>query len=180
MMYRNNKGFTIIESLVAISILVMAVVGAMTSVQTGLSSYIFSKEQIIAFYLAQEGMEQIKNIRDENNLDGEHWLAGIAQVPTDPCFFGEACTVSPVEETTAIRCPSPGSCPAIRQDPDNGFYGYDVTWPETVFRREIQLESVNANEIAATVTIYWSKGIVNRQFRARENILNWQPGTFEP
>ena len=58
-----DKGFTIIESLVAISILVVVITGTLTAIQTGLSSYIFSKDQIIAFYLAQEGFEQIRNIR---------------------------------------------------------------------------------------------------------------------
>ena len=68
-----NKGFTIVESLVAISILVLAITGATSAIQTGISSYIFSKDQIIAFYLAQEGFEQIRNIRDENGLKKISW-----------------------------------------------------------------------------------------------------------
>ena len=61
-----NKGFTIVESLVAIIILVLAITGATAVVQTSLSSYIFSKDQIVSFYLAQEAFEQIRNLRDEN------------------------------------------------------------------------------------------------------------------
>ena len=76
---RNNKGFTIIESLVAIAILATVIIGASAAVSSGLSSYIFSKDQIIAFYLAQEGFEELRNIRDENALMGANWLSGIAE-----------------------------------------------------------------------------------------------------
>ncbi|MEK7147951.1 MAG: hypothetical protein AAB758_01495, partial [Patescibacteria group bacterium] len=55
-----------------------------------------------------------------------------------------------------------------------GFYGYNSSWTQTVFRREIQLTSISADEVAVTVTVNWSKGLVNKQFKARENIYNYQ------
>jgi prepilin-type N-terminal cleavage/methylation domain-containing protein len=164
----SRRGFTVIESLVAISILVVAVTGTMTAVQTSISSYTFSKDQVIAFYLAQEAFEQIRNIRDENRLAGDHWLTGLALASSDPCYFGQACAVP-------IRCAGGiGNCPYLRQNPDTSFFGYDLSWPETRFRREIQLSSVNDHEIAVTVTLNWSKGMIEREFRSRENLLNWQ------
>ncbi len=166
-----EKGFTIIETLVAISILVSAVVGTMSAVQSGLSSHIFSKDQIIAFYLAQEGFEQIRNIRDENRLNGEHWLEGIAEDINDPCYFGKICRVSPVETTDLTTCS--GSCPKLGQSNTTGFYGYNSLWPETVYKREISLTEINDHEVAVTVTMTWSKGVVTREFRARENLFNW-------
>ena len=168
-----KKGFTIIESLVAVSILVVAVVGALSAVQTGLSSYIYSKDQIIAFYLAQEGFEQIRNLRDENRLASRDWLYGVAQNSNDPCYFGEACIVDPVNTPAPTRCSGVGSCPYLRQDVATGFFGHDSSWSVTQFRREITLSSINADEIAVTVTVSWTKGIINRQFKARENLLNW-------
>jgi prepilin-type N-terminal cleavage/methylation domain-containing protein len=175
-----QSGFTIIESLVAIAILVVAVIGSMSAVQSGISSYIYSKDQVVAFYLAQEAFEQVRNIRDGNVINGSNWLADIAEVADDPCYFGQACMVSPVESSIASRCSAPGQCPKLRQDPDEGFYGYNSSWPETIFKREITLESINGNEVAMTVIINWSKGIMNREFKARENILNWQAESITP
>lgn len=174
MAIKTQSGFTIIESLVALSILVMVIISASSAVSTGISSYIYSKDQITAFYLAQEGFEQIRNIRDENNLEGAHWLSGITEVANDPCYFGQACTVSPVETTLAIRCPAPGSCSYLRQEVATGFYGYNGIWPLTVFKREITITSVSANEISVKVTINWSKGSATRQFTVSENIHNWR------
>jgi prepilin-type N-terminal cleavage/methylation domain-containing protein len=168
-----NSGFTIIESLVAVAILVTVIIGATGVMQSGISSYIFSKDQIAAFYLAQEGFEQIRNLRDENRLNSRDWLYDIAENSSDPCYFGSACTVSPVETSSATRCSSPGSCPNLRQDPDTGFFGYNTLWNETIFRREIELSSINADEVAVTVTVDWHKGVLSRQFKARENLLDW-------
>ena len=172
---RSERGFTIIESLVAIAILVTVIIGATSAAQSGLSSYIFSKDQVAAFHLAQEGFEQIRNLRDENWLSGANWLTGIADTLSDPCYFGNACTVSPVETSLPARCASgPGACPKLRQDSETGFFGYNSSWPETIFTREIVFDSINENEVAVTVTIRWSKGIIDREFRARENLFNWQ------
>ncbi|MDB5266942.1 MAG: seg [Parcubacteria group bacterium] len=177
--FSTHKGFTLVETLVAISVLVLAITGAFTAAQNGINSSIFSKDQIIAFYLAAEGVEQIRNIRDEDTLTSQNWLTGIAADPSDPCYFGKACTVDTVN--TGVNnglavCPSgPGTCPALKEDPVTGFYGYTSSWPDTTFRREITLtQIVQDHEVAITVTVYWSKGVVNRQFRVRENILNWQ------
>lgn len=169
-----NRGFTIIESLVAIAILLVAISGSGSAIQTGISSYIFSKDQIIAFYLAQEGFEEIRNIRDTNVLNGRNWLSGLAQSSSDPCWFGNACKVEPVVSSGATSCGWPDNCPVLRQDTATGFFGYNGSWSATVFKREIALEQINEHEVAISVTVYWSKGIVNRQFKARENILNWQ------
>ena len=167
MRYMKNKGFTIIESLIAISILVMAVIGATGAVQTGISSYIFSKDQIIAFYLAQEGFEQIRNIRDENGLKSQPWLTGLSD-----CFL--ACRVDPVSSPIPVACGSPGNCPTLRQDTATGFFGYNAAWPLTIFRREIILTNINTHEVSVLVTVNWSKGTISKQFRVRENILDWQ------
>lgn len=158
-----NRGFTIIESLIAIAILLVAVSGAGGAIQTGISSYIFSKDQIISFYLAQEGFEQVRNIRDENTLNGRNWLTGLS--------VGTSYYVDVIQNTFT---PCTGTCPFVRQDMVSGFYGHNNSWPETVFKRQIRLEQINDHEVAILVTVDWSKGTVTRQFKARENILNWQ------
>ena len=156
-------------------ILVSVITGVAAAVQTGISSYIFSKDQVIAFYLAQEGFEQIRNLRDENSINGLNWLTGISVSAADPCYFGQACTIDPVAGTAPQRCASgPGNCPFLRQDTTTGFYGYNAGWPATIFRREIVLTQISVTEISIVVTVNWSKGVASRQFKAKENLLNWQ------
>jgi prepilin-type N-terminal cleavage/methylation domain-containing protein len=167
-----TAGFTLVETLVAIAILVAAVSGASSAAQTGISLSILSKDQITAFYLAQEGVEQIRNMRDENGLNGRDWLAGIAENSSDPCYFGKVCRVDALENEV-VAC-SGDNCPVLKQDEDTGFFGYDSSWADTGFKREIRLSQISSNEVSLLVTVSWSKGIIEREFKARENIMNWQ------
>ncbi len=58
-----NKGFTLVETLVAISILSLSILAGFTAVQNSLKSSVTAKNQMIAFYLTQDAMEFIKNKR---------------------------------------------------------------------------------------------------------------------
>jgi prepilin-type N-terminal cleavage/methylation domain-containing protein len=169
-----KKGFTIIESLVAIAILTAVIIGATSAVQSGLSSYIFSKDQIVSFYLAQEGFEELRNIRDENALNSRPWLTGIAGASSDPCAFGSSCMASPVESSVLTRCSALGACPVLREEAATGFFGYNAAWPATQFTRDISLVSIGADEVAVTVKVTWTKGATVREFKARENLFRWQ------
>jgi len=75
-----------VETIVAIGILAMSLTAAITLVQRGLRTTFNSRDQIAAFYLAQESLEQIKALRDSNKLAGrinnvyqsvDYWLSGL-------------------------------------------------------------------------------------------------------
>lgn len=66
-----QAGFTLIEALVAISLLMVAISSPMMLAQKGLSSSILSRDQMIASFLAQDGIEAIKNIRDFTAINQE-------------------------------------------------------------------------------------------------------------
>ena len=63
-----SKGFTLIETMVAISILMVAIVAPMSLAAQSLSAAYYARDQITAFYLAQEGIEVVRSVRDTNIL----------------------------------------------------------------------------------------------------------------
>lgn len=78
---KNNGGFTIIESLVAIFIILLAITGPMVFTQNGLRTAFLSRDQITAFFLTQDVIETIKNYRN-----GEA-IGIINNTTTDPSLW---------------------------------------------------------------------------------------------
>ncbi|MFH1292253.1 MAG: prepilin-type N-terminal cleavage/methylation domain-containing protein, partial [bacterium] len=81
-----TKGFTLIETIIAISLLTTGVVGSFALMQRVTSFTSISSSQFIASYLAQEGIEIIRNIRDTNYLELQDWDGGIDNANTGADF----------------------------------------------------------------------------------------------
>ena len=159
------SGFTLVETLIAITVLISAIVGPMVIVQKSLSSANFSKDQITAFYLAQEAIEYIRNKRDENTLSGLSWTNGLSDC------IGKKCAVDAVNETLS-QCSD--NCPNLLFDTTNSFYGYNPDWKNSKFNRSIEIKNVNSDELSVNVIISWKSGVFMKNFSVRENIFNWQ------
>lgn len=177
--YKNKtKGFTLLETLVALSILIIAITVTFTAAQNGLAAAIEARDQVVAFNLAQEGVEMVRNLRDENGLQGIPWLTGLSVQVSDPCYFGKSCIVDATTKTFSA-CASPGNCSNLLQDKNTsssqyGMFGYNSSWSPTVFNREITLNQVSSNEVRITVVMTWINRSVQRQFKIHESIFNWQ------
>lgn len=60
-----QSGFSLVETLVAITVLLVIIVGPMTLVSSSARSTNFASEQVVAFFLAQEGAELAQKARDD-------------------------------------------------------------------------------------------------------------------
>lgn len=171
--FNSSRGFTVLESLVAILILSISISVAFSIVQQSVSQNSQAMNEIKAFYLAQEAIEIIRNKRDSNQLakingGAGNWLDGL-------CPVGNICAVD-ATDFSVFDCGSGiwGKCGNryLRQDPVTFSYGYNAGWTQTNFKREIKIESINADEIAVTVRISWTRGIT-KYFDARTHLFNW-------
>lgn len=62
--FSDKKGFTLVETLVAVSIFSVSVLGLVTVLSEGIADTGYAKQKLAASYLAQEGIECIRNLRD--------------------------------------------------------------------------------------------------------------------
>lgn len=81
--FKKQKGFTVIELIISIFILSAAIIGILSafSIMNILTSD--TADRLTATYLAQEGMEIVRNIRDTNWLNTDTCVAG--GVVSDGC-----------------------------------------------------------------------------------------------
>jgi type II secretory pathway pseudopilin PulG len=90
---KHLTGFTLIETLVAISILMIAIAGPLTVANKAYTASINAREQSVAMYLAQESMEYINNMKDNRTWgDWEsdtNFRDKVGSYFSEPCLFGE-------------------------------------------------------------------------------------------
>lgn len=76
---QTQSGFTLVETLVAITILLIVITGPLTITTSAARSTSFSSEQVVAFFLAQEGAEIMQKVREDASI-------GRIDSPSNPTF----------------------------------------------------------------------------------------------
>lgn len=191
------KGFTLIETLIAVLILATAIVGPLTIASKGLQTALIAKNQAIADYLAQDAVEYVRFARDSNRLQGLDWLLGSGSGSTNlgACVSTDgtrACYLDSLgnSPSTPAICSAQG-CGVMRYDTVNQYYNYaaiSTTNPATPFTRTIVITTpacapspappntnCNPDEATLSVTISWSDipGVTHSVI-VRESLLAWQ------
>lgn len=70
MKIKNKKGFSIAETMIAVSVLVVGLISLLLLVTSSIRHSMDARDQIIATGLAQEGVEIIRNFRDTDVANG--------------------------------------------------------------------------------------------------------------
>ncbi len=141
---QKKEGFTLIEIIIAIFILSVAIVGIFSAFSIVLILTSDLADRLTATYLAQEGIEIVRNIRDTNwlNMDanpdsGYTWVDGLGVDEFLNCDQGcKADYTTGIK--TSVMSPWTGTAADYLYINDiNGFYDYTQTGTKTKFKRKI-------------------------------------------
>lgn len=161
----SSRAFTLVETMVAIAILAVALVGPFIAVQNALRASYIARDQLIASQLAQEGMEYLRFIRDNNYLNSRDWLDGFTDATRNLCFSATEtspsghCTLDPklgdFHQTSAamVEHASVAAAPSLALDAQRVYT--QSAGSETPFKRTVQIVTLSDTEIRATVTVSW-------------------------
>lgn len=172
---KNNKGFTLVETMFAVLILTFTIVGLMSIVADSLFQARYARDEITVNYLLQEAVDYIRNDRDSTVfLGGGVWntfLDKYNNCSGNGCYFDVLATSVNIQS-----CPSDG-CPYLNYDEKatpGSFYNYD-TGVKTNFQRKIIVQqNANPDEIDVTVTIDWKNGGLAATRSLKTSLLKWQ------
>lgn len=181
-----QKGFTLVETLVAIFILTLTIGAMLTLAASSFFSVRYAKSDIVANNLIQESLEYIRNSRDSAFQQGGDWNSWLASMSV--CLDTNGCIVDPYSiDSQVTDCPT--TCPYLTyfETATTGFYGYadNRTYPagfisnsnpyETTYRRTIVMQprSQDTDEYIVTAKIEWKNG--NNPKSAQQSMLlsNW-------
>ncbi len=185
---KTERGFTLLETIIAILILGIAIGSLFELVAGGLISMRYSKDEIVATYLAQEALDHVRNTRDTAMINNSQlfsdWLSSYG------ACIGNTCYVDVAANTSYNLPPSPvspcsGTCPLIdyrRSSPS--YYGYKQfnpagDWETTRFRRAISLTLpqgttiADATSVEVKVVMTWTSGRTVRTRTMTTSLTKW-------
>ncbi len=179
-----SSGFTLLETMIAVTLLSVAIVAPMSLTTQSLATAYYARDQITAFFLAQEALEALRNVRDNNILANSqgtpiNLLFGIPVVDGS-LFRIDALTNPPVMTLCSGDGLPGGECAPLQTD--GTLYGYGIgtntQFTRTVVACFIQLDgtcsATESDEVKFTVSVSWrTGGIQLRTVRMSQNLYRW-------
>jgi type II secretory pathway pseudopilin PulG len=170
------SAFTLIEALVAISILIIGIISSFSLINHALYNANVIEDRLTAVYLAQEGLELVREIRDSNYVK---WLNDVSNVKwNDNLTPGESIISFGDKKLNPI---TNNSIPYLYYHEDKGIYDYDSSGGAklTSFKRIITIteggkaDSGDLYELIVTVKMQWQTRGINYSFEIEDHLFNW-------
>ncbi|MBI4136236.1 MAG: prepilin-type N-terminal cleavage/methylation domain-containing protein [Candidatus Vogelbacteria bacterium] len=177
-----TSGFTLIEALVAITILVIAVLGPLGTITRGITDGFYAQNQLVGTYLTQEGLELLSLRIDENNRPNEFDNLdhdGSDTVDIDDLLYGlEVCknadcavvfeSADNLVDFSFDTCANANNC-EIAYHPVDGFYkpydgGAGFTGP--VFTRALRIDTLTDTEVLLSSEVKWKNKTTDPEFKS--------------
>jgi len=183
---KNNSGFTLIETLVAISIFTVSIIALLTVLSGSIADTNYAKRKMVATYLAQEGIEYMRNMRDTYLLYEPNGTVGwddfkVKLNPCDTnsskgCYFDDQILdfndqTRPIIDIPVTACPL-AVCPVLLYNNITGKYNY-TSGTDSGFTRRIHMTNTNDHEIQIQSLVTFSDGATQYQVTLSEDLFNW-------
>lgn len=187
-----HSGFSLVETLVAITLLLLVVVGPLGMTSRTSAGATLASEQVIAHFLAQEGLEIIQKAREDVMLAAINsgtpgatsaaWNQFSNPTGVYASCFAARCGLELVSDGTAVAAPR--DCSTISNcllylNAAAGIrsmytYSTGVGFIPTAYTRSIKMTYINADEIKLESLVTWRTGslVASQQVRLESTLFN--------
>lgn len=133
---KTNKGFSIAEVVISVFVITVGLLAIIKLITGSMTYSILSRDQIIASQLAQEGIELVRNVRDNNafNSESRTWMDSLGN-NANACVEYDMNTQHPVDFTCSTN--------QLFYDPATYTYSHDNGDEATRFYRQLVIQEVD-------------------------------------
>jgi len=166
--FKKNKGFTLVETIVAIAILLLGIFSALTLMASSLSFSQSSEQMIVVVNLAREGVEMVRVVRDMEGFDSAKLDEGDKIITID--------TNDGDLEVNSAGTSQIEDCVVCDLYFKNDRYVHDVSGALTIFKRLIIIENMDNSPVTEkkiVSTIYWTERGRSHTFKLETYIKDW-------
>ena len=170
----NNKtignGFTILEVLIATFVITVGLIATLLLINRTLIQASIFLPKLTAAYLAQEGIEIVRNIRDTNWVGGGVWNEGLVPSAVD-CSTGCEADYTFIPSVSVLTPYNEGRY--LNTD-ISGPYGYNPGGTATKFKRKITIETISSSTLRIIIRVEFEEREKIFSYTAQENLYKWR------
>lgn len=185
-------GFTLVETMIAVTVLTLSISGPLYAASRALIAAQVARDQLVASYLAQEGIEYMRAMRDNEylaayqaggaNVSANAWnsfVSGASPGSMTGCIT-TTCTLDPARSMgtgnglSLAPCSGPSCAPLYLV---NGIYTVQSGIPEgvkTPFTRTVAAVTISTNDERIISTVSWSFHNIPYAVTVTDHLTPWQ------
>lgn len=174
---KNYKGFTLVEVMVVVSIAVVGLLGISSLSMQNIQVQNINNDELVASMLAQEGVELMRNIRDNNwiNLPYTEWGTNVLNL-----HAGETNATSTIDYLSPINYnvgnidPLYHNSARLYIDPAGEYYSHAVAGATpTKFYRYIETSQIS-DAIKVVCHVNWRSGGRDHNYSIESHLYHWR------
>lgn len=170
---KNQKGVTLIETIVSLGILTLGIISALVLITNSLVYSQTAEQKIVVINLAREGIEMVRTIREFNISSDEGTIYGFSKLVSGKYIVGPN-YISGDLQLTAVDNEVLKDCQNCTLNLYEGRYLHEIAGGITTsFKRMITIVDISAHEKQILSTVYWSERGRDHSFVLEENLTDW-------
>ena len=181
----NNKGFSILEASIVMGVVSIGLLGIFSLVLQNIQVQKVNKNMLVASMLAQEGLDLVRNIRDDNWIASPQvdWDLDIAGWNNNDFTVDYTMALADADDSDNDNDITEEASTALYKDSANSFYTHtSVGNTATQFFRLIIADGIDASSPVDGVIDYykvkshvqWNEKGVLKDYIAETYLYNWR------
>jgi len=169
----NKLAFSLLETVVVLFIVSVGLVSILSLTVDSVRAQNLNKNSLVAYRLAQEGLELIKNVRDSNFIQNSSstpvaWDQYIEGSVDGTNYRVDYATFQPATTTNISTAKL-----QLATTTDPGFYLHNSSCPDSIFSRLITITSATAASSTVTSLVQWFDQGQSYQVELTSIIYDW-------
>ncbi len=156
---KSQKGFTLAESVIAITLIIIGIVGVLNLVNRSAGFANIASNRLIAANLGQEAIEIVRNVRDSNWVNQKNWNAEL---------IGFCDGVFQLDYNQGLKCDTNSF---LLFDEESG-YNYSEG-RETIYKRKVEITEINNSELRVKAIVSWQTRGGDFEIVVEDHLYNW-------
>jgi len=159
-----RSGFTLVEALVAVAVLAVSLTPVFAQVNASFRLARTIQENLTASMLAQEGIELVRGMRDDNWFSGRDFDDGLGG-----CEGG--CRIDAIPGSVLEF----GADVPLKRNTETGFFSYETGGQpeETQYQRTIVITELAPGQLEVVSRVDWQSGRNTRQLEVTGYLFDW-------